>query len=545
MKVLAEQKQKTPMDPWDEHNRKLYGNVHPPDWVNPAPARRYNLVVIGGGTGGLVAAVGAAGLGAKVALVERHLLGGDCLNVGCVPSKAMIRAARAAAEVRRAAEFGVRTAGDPSVDFPAVMERMRRLRADISPHDSAARLRDSGVDVFIGDASFAGPDTVVVSGAAASTSEGGRDVRATTTLCFAKAVIATGARAAAPPIPGLQEVPYLTNETVFSLTTLPKRLGLIGAGPIGCEMAQTFARLGSEVLLVEAEHGVLPREDRDAAEVVLSAMKQDGVKLLCCGKELKLSPAASGIRLQVESHGSGYDEVVDQLLVAVGRAPNVEGLGLETVGVAFDRKGVKVNDRLQTANPRIFACGDICSPYQFTHAADFMARIVIQNALFKGRAKVGALNIPWATYTSPEVAHVGLYESQAKEKSVAVDTFTQPLAKVDRAIIDGEADGFVRVHVRQGTDQILGATVVAAHAGDLISELTLAMNGKLGLKKIGAAIHPYPTQAEAIRKLGDVYSRTRLTPFVKKLMGRWLSWQRRGRFSTCRTRASGSQTAGM
>ncbi|MBI5771201.1 MAG: mercuric reductase [Verrucomicrobia bacterium] len=501
-----------PLQPWDEHNHKLYGHVHPPDWVNPEPAPRYNLVVIGGGTAGLVTAAGAAGLGARVALIEKHLLGGDCLNVGCVPSKALIRAGRAAAEARAAGEFGISIQGGVSVDFPAVMERMRRLRANISPHDSAVRFRELGVDVFIGSAKFSGPDTVRV---------GDKSLR------FTKAVIATGARAAAPAIPGLKDVPYLTNETLFSLTELPRRLAIIGAGPIGCEMAQSFARFGSEVFLVEAAHGILPREDRDAADIVQRTLMRDGVKLLCCGKDLRLSKAPQGVRLQVESHGKGYDVVVDRLLVAVGRAPNVEGLGLETVGVTFDKKGVKVNDRLQTTNPRIFACGDICSPYQFTHAADFMARIVIQNALFGGRAKASALNIPWATYTSPEIAHVGLYEKDAKEKGIEVDTYTQSLDKVDRATLDGETDGCVRVHVRKGTDEILGATIVAAHAGDMISEFTLAMNGRLGLKTVGAAIHPYPTQAEAIRKTGDQYSRTRLTPFVKKLFGLWLGWTRR------------------
>ncbi|MEQ2005369.1 MAG: mercuric reductase [Limisphaerales bacterium] len=501
----------TPLQPWDEHNRKLYAHVHPPDWVNPTPAPRYNLVVIGGGTAGLVTAAGAAGLGAKVALIEKHLLGGDCLNVGCVPSKALLRASRAAAEARRAGEFGVRVSGEISVDFPAVMERMRRLRADISPHDSAARFRELGIDVFIGRAKFIGPDTVRVD---------------EHSLRFAKAVIATGARAAAPPIPGLKDVPYLTNETLFSLTELPKRLGIIGAGPIGCEMAQAFARFGAEVFLVEAAHGILPREDRAAAGVVQAALLRDGVTLLCCGKDLKLAKDPQGVRLQVESHGQGYDVLVDQLLVAVGRAPNVEGLGLETVGVAFDTKGVKVNDRLQTANSRVFACGDICSPYQFTHAADFMARIVIQNALFKGRAKASSLIIPWATYTSPEIAHVGLYEAEAQQRGIAVDTFTQELSRVDRAILDGETDGFVRVHVRKGTDEILGATIVAAHAGDLIGEVSLAMKGGLGLKTIGAAIHPYPTQAEAIRKVGDLYSRTRLTPLVKRLFHTWLGLTR-------------------
>ncbi len=501
-----------PVQPWDVHNRKLVSNVHPADWINPTPANRYNLVVIGGGTAGLVTAAGAAGLGAKVALIEKHLLGGDCLNVGCVPSKALIRAGRAVAEARRAGEFGVAIEGDVTVDFPAVMERMRRLRADISPHDSAARFRELGIDVFIGSAKLSGAGTAQVGGQ---------------TLRFAKAVIATGARAAAPAIPGLKDVPYLTNETLFSLTELPKRIGIIGAGPIGCEMAQSFARFGSEVFLVEAAHGILPREDRDAAELVQAEMLRDGVKLLCCGKDLKLAKDPHGVRLQVESHGQAYDVLVDKLLVAVGRAPNVEGLGLETVGVQFDQKGVKVNDRLQTANPRIFACGDICSPYQFTHAADFMARIVIQNALFKGRSKASALNIPWATYTSPEIAHVGLYEKDAKDRGIAIDTYTQDMSKVDRAILDGETTGFVRVHVRKGTDEILGATVVAAHAGDLISEFTLAMKGKLGLRTVGAAIHPYPTQAEAIRKVGDLHNRTRLTPFVKGLFAKWLSWQRR------------------
>ena len=500
-----------PVQPWDAHNQKLVANVHPAGWKNPTPAPRYNLVVIGGGTAGLVSAIGAAGLGAKVALIEKHFMGGDCLNVGCVPSKAIIRAARKAAGVRDMAEFGVNVPNGTTVDFGKVMERMRRIRADISPHDSAKRFTELGVDVFLGAGKFTGPDTIEVGGQ---------------TLRFTKAVIATGARAAAPPIPGLKDVPYLTNETLFSLTELPKRLGIIGAGPIGCEMAQSFARFGSEVFLVEALHGILPREDRDAADIVQTAMIRDGVKLLCCGKDLKLAKDPNGVRLQVESHGKGYDVLVDQLLVAVGRAPNVEGLGLETVGVEFDKKGVKVNDRLQTANPCIYACGDICSPYQFTHAADFMARIVIQNALFKGRAKASSLIIPWATYTSPEIAHVGLYEKEAKEKGIEVDTFTQELSKVDRAILDGETEGFVRVHVRKGTDEIVGATVVATHAGEMIGELTLAMKGKLGLKTIGETIHPYPTQAEAIRKTGDLFNRTRLTPFVKKLMNRWLAWQR-------------------
>ncbi len=499
------------LQPWDAHNQRLHANVHPNDWVNPKPAPRYNLVVIGGGTAGLVTAAGAAGLGAKVALIERHMLGGDCLNVGCVPSKALIRAARAAAEARDCGRFGVRLGGPVSVDFPAVMERMRRLRADLSPHDSAARFRELGVDVFLGGGRFTGPDTVEVGGQ---------------TLRFAKAAIATGARASAPSIPGLKDVPYLTNETLFSLTELPRRLVVIGAGPIGCEMAQCFARFGSEVSLFETSSGVLPREDRDAAKVVQGALVRDGVKLLTHAKDLRLARSAEGVSIRFDSLGAEQTVAADRVLVAVGRAPNVEGLGLEAAGVAYDKKGVTVNDRLQTANPRIYACGDICSPYQFTHTADFMARIVIQNALFKGRKKASALVIPWCTYTSPELAHVGRTAKDAKTAGIAIDTFTQPLAKVDRAILDGEDEGFVRIHVRKGTDEIVGATIVAAHAGDMIGELSLAMTKSIGLGGIAGAIHPYPTQAEAIRKVGDLYSRTRLTPFVKRLFAKWLAWQR-------------------
>ncbi|MDG2123308.1 MAG: FAD-dependent oxidoreductase, partial [Verrucomicrobiales bacterium] len=329
------------MEPMDRHNVKLVGNVHPEGWENPVPEGKYNVVVIGAGTAGLVTAAGAAGLGAKVALVERHLMGGDCLNVGCVPSKAVIAAGRRAAEVRDAGDFGVRVAEGSEVDFGAVMERMRQLRADISPHDSVERFAALGIDVYLGGGKFVGRDVVEVGGQR---------------LEFAKAVIATGARAAAPPIEGLESVDYLTNETLFSLTELPRRFGVIGAGPIGCKMAQAFARLGSEVFLVESADGILGREDRDGAEVVWKSMERDGVKLLCCGRELKLSPGeGGGVRMRVESDGKGYDETVDQLLVAVGRAANVDGLGLEEAGVGFTKKGVVVDDRLRTANPNIYA----------------------------------------------------------------------------------------------------------------------------------------------------------------------------------------------
>lgn len=499
------------LSPMDEHNIGLISQVHPPDWSNPKPAGKYNLVVIGGGTAGLVTAAGAAGLGARVALVESRFLGGDCLNVGCVPSKCLISAARAAAGVRRAGEYGVKVPHGVTVDFPAVMERMRKLRAGISHHDSAKRFTDLGVDVFLGQARFRDATTVEVDG---------------TRLPFKRAVIATGGRAAAPPVPGLDQVDYLTNETLFSLTELPKRLGIIGAGPIGVEMAQAFARFGSEVLLVEAMHGILPNEDPDASEIVRDALARDGVLLRCCGKDLRIAPGKNEARLRVDSHGKSYDETVDRLLVSVGRAPNVEGLDLENAGVAFEKTGVVVNDFLQTTNPRIYAAGDICMRYKFTHAADFAARTVLQNALFMGRKRLSALTIPWCTYSDPEIAHVGSYEKDAAACGIEVETFTKPMGEVDRAIAEGRTEGFVRIHTRKGSDEILGATVVASHAGEMISEITAAMNAGMGLGKLANVIHPYPTQAEAIRHAGDLYNRTRLTPAVKKLFAKWLQWTR-------------------
>jgi pyruvate/2-oxoglutarate dehydrogenase complex dihydrolipoamide dehydrogenase (E3) component len=500
------------IEPLDEYNRALLANVHPPDWVNPQPADRYNLVVIGAGTAGLVTAAGAAGLGAKVALVEKYLMGGDCLNVGCVPSKALISAARAVAAVRKAPEFGVVVPPGTEVDFGRVMERMRRLRAGISPNDSAARFRSLGVDVFLGSAAFTDDGSAVRVG--------------NSLLKFKKAVIATGARAAVPEIPGLSEAGYLTNETVFSLTELPKRLGVIGTGPIGCELAQAFARFGSHVSHFGRDEQVLSREDPDGARIIEQALIADGVELLTNARVIRVITSEHEKRVVFEHKGEQHERTVDAILVGVGRAPNIEGLNLEAVGVEYDRAGIKVDDHLRTANPTIFAAGDVCFPYKFTHTADFLARIVIQNALFFGRARASALTIPWCTYTSPEIAHVGLYEYEALDRGIAVQTFEAELRDVDRAVLDGETDGFIRVYVKLGTDRILGATIVASHAGDLISEITVAMRNGVGLKGIGNTIHPYPTQAEAIRRLGDQFNRLRVTPFVKSLLETWLAWRR-------------------
>jgi pyruvate/2-oxoglutarate dehydrogenase complex dihydrolipoamide dehydrogenase (E3) component len=499
-----------PITPPDLYNRRLAENARPAGWVNPEPAPRYNLVVVGAGTAGLVTAAGAAGLGAKVALVERHLMGGDCLNYGCVPSKALIRASRAAAEVGRATAMGVQ-ASPVKVNFAKVMERMRQLRADLSRNDSASRFSSLGVDVFFGEARFSGPHSVEVGGKS---------------LNFKRAVIATGSRAATLPIPGLKEAGYLTNETVFSLTELPPRLAVIGGGPIGCELAQALRRFGAEVSLLEVMPQILIREDRDAAERIQKAMVRDGVNIITGCKIMGIEKHGGEKLIHFEREGESGEICADEILLGVGRAPNVEGLGLEAAGVKYDQNGIEVNDKLQTANPHIYAAGDICTAYKFTHMADAMARIVIRNALFLGRARASTLTIPWCTYTDPEIAHVGLYEHKAKSRGISVRTFVQELAEVDRAVLDGETDGFVKVHVLEGTARIVGATIVASHASEIISELVVAMTGKIGLGALASVTHPYPTQAEAIRKIGDAYNRTRLTPFVKRMFENWFTWTR-------------------
>jgi pyruvate/2-oxoglutarate dehydrogenase complex dihydrolipoamide dehydrogenase (E3) component len=501
------------LQPDDEHNRLLAENVHPSEWKNPTPVGRYNLVVLGAGTAGLVAAAGAAGMGAKVALVERHLMGGDCLNVGCVPSKAIIRSGHAAHALREADRFGIRVSGEVEVDFEAVMERMRSIRAGISPVDSARRFADHyGVDVFFGQARFTGRDTVEVEGA---------------TLRFAKAVIATGARAIEPPIPGLKEAGFLTNHNVFNLTQQPQRLAVVGCGPIGSELAQTFARLGTAVTSIELGEQFLSREDRDAADILKASMERDGVKVRLSTRLERVDVSDQGKVLTLATPDGPQKITVDEILVGVGRTPNVEGLDLEAAGIDYDRKGVRVNDFLQTTNKRVFASGDICLPLKFTHTADAASRAVIQNALFPGpKKRISRLVVPWCTYTDPEIAHVGLYAHEAEQKGIKLDTWRIEMSDVDRAIAEGDTEGFLKVHCKQGTDTILGATIVSLHAGEIISEITTAMVNGIGLGSFSGVIHPYPTQAEAIRKAADLYNRTRLTPTVAKVFKQWFRWTR-------------------
>ncbi len=493
------------VEPFDEHNRALVSNVHPPDWQNPTPSGRYNLVVIGAGSGGLITSLVAASLGARVALVERHLLGGDCLNVGCVPSKAVIRASRMVHETRGSRSLGLGVPDAQLPDFGLAMERMRRIRAHISREDSAKRYTEEfGVEVFLGNARFLGPGALDVDG---------------TRLEFKRAVVATGARPIRPPVPGLAEAGYLDNETVFTLTERPRRLGVIGSGPIGCELAQAFRRLGSEVTILEQMGQILTREDPDAAEIVQDAFLCEGIEMVfgCKLDRVERRGLEKVIHL-VCKDGARRELPVDEILVGAGRAPNVQDLGLETVGVDFDeRSGIVVDDFLRTTNKNIYACGDVAMHWKFTHAADAAAKIVVQNALFFGRKRLSRLIMPWCTYTDPEIAHVGMYERDAEQAGVELDTYQVPISRANRAVTDGEEKGLVKIHVKKGSDKIVGATVVASHAGELITQLTLAIQQGIGLGAFSNVIYPFPTQGEAIKAAAGEYTRTRLTPLVKRV----------------------------
>ena len=520
----AQELHKLKIAPLDEHNTQLLNCVHPLKWTNPAPTSRYNLVVVGAGAAGLVSAVGAAGVGAKVAIIERNLLGGDCLNVGCVPSKALLKCAKVAAQFRRAAEYGMVVSGPVKVDFPAIMRRMRRLRASIAPHDSAKRLTDANIDVFFGTGAFVSKTQIEVNGR---------------TLEFHRAVIATGGSPFVPDIPGLKSVPFLTNHTVFNLTKLPRVLAVVGTGPIGCELAQAFARFGSQVHMFLRGDDILRKEEPEARAAVRASLEADGVVFhkRTVYKSVRLAPESksqSGADASqgIEIHTTGSDKkdaklVVSALLVAAGRRPNVSSAALEKAGVEYDPiRGITVNDNLRTTNHRVYACGDCASKYQFTHMADFMARAVIKNALFFGRERVSGLLIPWATYTDPEVAHVGLYARDLDEAKIPFDEFKKEFQDNDRCIVDGDTVGYVKILCKKGSDEILGATVVGSHAGNMISEITVAMQNKVGLASVSKVIHPYPTAAEAIRQCGDLYNRTKLTKNAARVLRAVLKFRR-------------------
>jgi pyruvate/2-oxoglutarate dehydrogenase complex dihydrolipoamide dehydrogenase (E3) component len=471
-----------------EHDARWRRLVFPADYRNPTPAARYNLTVIGAGPAGLVVAIAAAGLGARVALIERHAMGGDCLNVGCVPSKTLLAAAAS------------------GLSFALAMERVRAVRAAIAAHDSVERYSAAGVDVFLGHASFASAHEIRVGEA---------------TLRTRRTVIATGARAHVPHLPGLADIAPLTNETVFDLTAQPRRLAVLGAGPVGCELAQAFARLGTEVELLELAPQILPQEEPEAAQRVADALARDGIRLRLGARVASASRDASGRTLRL---ADGTAVVADQVLVAAGRARNLEGLELERAGVRADpASGIAVNARLQTSHPHIYAAGDVCSALQFTHAADAQARIVVRNTLFPGSASAEHLVIPWCTYTRPELAHVGSGSRELERAGQAFDRYRVEFGELDRGRTDDAADGYAEVLTARGTDRILGATIVGKDAGEQLSPVVLALTRGLGLKGLGSLVLPYPTRSEYLRRIVDAHTRTRLTPLAARTLKWWLN----------------------
>ena len=492
--------------------RRLYAR-----WTRPARFER-NLVVIGAGAGGLVSAYVAAAAQAKVTLIEQHRMGGDCLNYGCVPSKALIRSAKRARQIREAGALGIRHA-QGSVDFAAVMRRVHEVIGRIEPHDSAERYRGLGVEVLQGHARITSPWTVQVR-LADGTSR---------TLTTRSIVIAAGASPLVPPIPGLEAAGYLTSDTVWGLTELPRRFVVLGGGPVGSELAQSFARLGAQVTQVEMAPRLLAREDPEVSELVAAALREDGVAVLTGHQAVRVEVQDGHKRLIARHDGREVAIAFDALLCAVGRSPRVTGYGLEALGIELtDRQTIRTNAYLQTLYPNIYAVGDVAGPFQFTHTAAHQAWYAAVNALFGRfrRFKADYSAIPWATFTDPEVARVGLSESEAREQGIACEVTRYGIDELDRAIADGTAHGFVKVLTVPGKDRILGVTIVGEHAGDLLAEYVLAMRHGLGLSKILGTVHAYPTLAEANRQAAGAWRRAHAPRRLLAWAGRYHAWQR-------------------
>jgi pyruvate/2-oxoglutarate dehydrogenase complex dihydrolipoamide dehydrogenase (E3) component len=472
----------------------------------------YNVVVIGGGTAGLVTAAGTAGLGGRVALVERGRMGGECLNTGCVPSKALIASARLARRMRTASRLGLRDA-EPRFDFEHVMARVRERRARLAPHDSRDRFESLGVHVFHGEARFTSSHEVEVDGRRLR----GRNF-----------VIATGSRAAIPDVPGLAAARPYTNETIFDeLNERPARLIVIGGGPIGCELGQALQNLGVHVTLLEASARLLDKEDEEAAQLVRRSLVQDGVRVETSVTVRRVERTPFGSRVYFERDGSGFATEAEALLVAAGRAANVDGLQLEKAGVAFTKRGVTVDRHLRTSQPHIYAAGDVAGSYQFTHLADHHARVIVRNILLPWwKARVDTRALPWCTYTTPEIGRVGMGEDEALRRGMHCERVVQPLNGLDRAVLESDEEGFAKVLLRPGGDTILGATVVGAHAGELVHEIALAIQAGLGLRSLAGTIHAYPSWSELLRKLADTQQRRRLTPVARSATA-WLYRRRR------------------
>jgi dihydrolipoamide dehydrogenase len=492
--------------------RKLYAS-----WPKPAKFER-NLVVIGAGSAGLVTSYIAATLKAKVTLVEKHRMGGDCLNTGCVPSKALIRTAKLLADMRRSRDFGIRSA-DAQFDFAEVMERVERVVKQVEPHDSVERYAKLGVECLHGSARIASPWTVEI-----ALEGGGKRIVTTKSI-----VIAAGAHPFIPPIPGLKEANPLTSDTVWSLRKLPRRLAVLGGGPIGCELAQCFARLGSQVTQIEMLPRILAREDPEFSALVAKRFREEGIEVLA-GHKAKEVREDDGNKVLVLEHAGGEERVAcDEILCAVGRAANTRGYGLEELGIAITKQGtVEVNDYLQATYPNIYACGDVAGPYQFTHTASHMAYYCAVNSLFGAfhRARVDYSVVPWATFTDPEVARVGLNETEARQKSIPHEISVYALDDLDRAIADGEAEGLVKVLTRPGSDAILGATVAGEHAADILAEFVAAMRHGFGLNRILGTIHTYPTLSEANKYAAGAWKRSRVTQGQMTFLAAFQAWSR-------------------
>ncbi|MCC5904432.1 MAG: FAD-dependent oxidoreductase [Halomonas sp.] len=473
----------------------------------------YDIVVIGGGSAGLVTSYIASAVKAKVALVEKHKMGGDCLNTGCVPSKALIRAARAAHEIRTAKRFGV-SASEPEIDFSKVMGHVHQAISDIEPHDSVERYTKLGVDVYQDHATLTSPWEVKV----------GEKV-----LTARHIVLATGARPRVPPLPGIEHAPILTSENLWSLTELPKRLVVLGGGAIGCELSQSFARLGSQVTLIEGTPQLLGREDSEVGEYLERTLTQEGITVMTSAKALEVYQHDRQHQLVVEHNGERTLFEFDYLLVSAGRQANVEGLGLEALGITTTQGGtLALNERLQTRLPNIWACGDLAGPFQLTHAAAHQAWHAAVNALF-GELKSFSVDyrfMPTVIYVQPEVARVGLNEKEATAKGVAFEVTRYAMSESDRAIAEGATEGFIKVLTVPGKDKILGATIVAENAGEWLGEFTIAMKHGLGLNKLLGTIHPYPTLGEAAKATAGVWKNTHKPERVLALLKRYFNWRR-------------------
>ncbi|MBI2083315.1 MAG: mercuric reductase [Deltaproteobacteria bacterium] len=471
--------------------------------------QRYHLIVIGAGSGGLVAAAGAAGLGAKVALVEKHKMGGDCLNTGCVPSKAIIRTAKLIYDTKTGHRFGLCDL-HPEINLSRIMESVRSVQSKLEPHDSPDRFRGLGIDLHFGSFRFISSHEIT---------------DGKVTLSAKRFVIATGASPFVPPIKGINEIPILTSDNVWGLKELPKRLVVLGGGPIGAELTQVFARLGSKVTVVEMLDSLLIREDTEVSQFIKERFIKEGIEVLIGHKAVEVRKSGDSFELIAQEGQKGKHIPFDQILVAVGRAPNVNGLDLEKAGVKFSKKGIEVDEYLQTSAKHIFACGDVVGPYQFTHTADFQARLILRNALFPGRSKINYRVVPWCTFTDPEVARVGFNEREAKEKGIPYDLYSYSFNDLDRAVCDREEGGFIKILTEKGSGQLLGITIVGSHAGDLLHELALAMHQRIGLKKIASMIHVYPTLAEISKRIADTYQRSHMTPRLKQWLATYFKWR--------------------